>query len=340
MPRRFFLLLLALSFFASCTPSLPALPTVTPAPANVTRLPGTDTATPFLPGPFEPSSTPLSSATPEPLPTVTTSPLPLPSVTLTSSATPTVSPTPLPWTLGLDPAEWKAWPVLPVVPSGMREVYDLGQSRGNAPHAFSVFGDCQSEPDVFWGRYDTDPAAVAGLSSGLQETVAWFAGSFERESPTAQSGMTAGALLWAEWHRGRYGCSYAETPVTCELRLHHPSFVFIHVGTHYEARNINYLRRVIDQLLAAGVVPILVTKADNRERDERVNADYAALAVEYDIPLWNFWLAVDDLPDRGLYTRANMPLQGSIYLTEEALEIQRLTGLQALDTVWRAVTGR
>jgi hypothetical protein len=263
-----------------------------------------------------------------------------PVATLEPPVTPTPTPTPLPRDLGLDPADWKEWPVLPIVPAGMRDVYALGQSLGNDPHAFSILGDCQSEPDAFWGLYDTDAEAVAALSPELQETVAWFAGSFERESPTAQSGSTAGALLWAEWHRGRFGCSYAESPVTCELRLHHPSFALIHVGTHYEARNINYLRRIIDQLLAAGVVPILVTKADNRERDERVNADYATLAVEYNLPLWNFWAAVNDLPNRGLYTRREYPLQGNIYLTEDALEIHRSTGLQALDVVWRAVTGR
>ena len=45
------------------------------------------------------------------------------------------------------------------------------------------------------------------------------------------------------------------------------------------------------------------------------------LAAEYDLPLWNFWAAVSDLPDRGLYTRDDRPLQGDIYLTEEAAVI-------------------
>jgi hypothetical protein len=87
------------------------------------------------------------------------------------------------------------------------------------------------------------------------------------------------------------------------------------------------------------VVPILATKADNREKDERVNRDMALLASEYDLPLWNFWAAVSDLPDRGLYTRDDRPLQGDIYLTEEAAQIHRLTGLEALNAVWRSVTG-
>jgi hypothetical protein len=96
---------------------------------------------------------------------------------------------------------------------------------------------------------------------------------------------------------------------------------------------------VILQLLDAGVVPILATKADNREKDDRINRDMAMLAAEYDLPLWNFWAAVSDLPNRGLYTRDDRPLQGDIYLTEEAAVIHRLSGLTALDIVWRAVVG-
>ncbi|MCC6985211.1 MAG: hypothetical protein IT309_02190, partial [Anaerolineales bacterium] len=104
-----------------------------------------------------------------------------------------------------------------------------------------------------------------------------------------------------------------------------------------ESRNTEYLRRVIDQLLAQGVVPILATKADNRELDHRVNRDMALLADEFDLPLWNFWAAVSNLPDRGLYVMKGRELQGAIYLTDEAKIIHRETGLDALNIVWRAV---
>jgi hypothetical protein len=110
------------------------------------------------------------------------------------------------------------------------------------------------------------------------------------------------------------------------------------VGTHFESRNTEYLRRVITQLIDAGVVPILATKADNRELDDRINRDMTLLASEYDLPLWNFWAALSDLPNRGLYTRDDRPLQGSIYLNEEATLRHRLTGLEALNAVWRMAT--
>jgi hypothetical protein len=225
--------------------------------------------------------------------------------------------------------------VIPIVDAGIRDVYEYGQTLGNDPHAFSLFGDCQARPAEFFGVFESDADGLKTLSPELQETVAHFEGSFNRESPTAQDGTTPGALLWTQWHQGQFTCTFAETPVECELRIHRPSFVIIQIGTHFESRNTEYLRRIIGQLIDAGVVPILATKADNREKDERVNRDMALLASEYDLPLWNFWAAVSDLPNRGLYTRDDRPLQGDIYLTDEAARIHRLTGLEALNAVWR-----
>ena len=221
----------------------------------------------------------------------------------------------------------------------LQRVYERCQRLGNDPQAFSIFGDCQTRPGDFFGVFETDEEVFGTLNPELQATIENFSGSFTRESSTSQDGTTPGSLLWIQWHRGEYGCTFAETPVMCELRTHRPSFVIIQIGTHFESRNTEYLRRVILQLMDAGVVPILATKADNREKDERINRDMALLAVEYDLPLWNFWAAVSDLPNRGLYTRDDRPLQGDIYLTEEAAVIHRMTGLEALNVVWRAVAG-
>ena len=222
----------------------------------------------------------------------------------------------------------------------LRNVYQLGLSLGNDPHAFSIFGDCQTRPDEFFGVFDEDADFTASLSPELREVIENFRGSFNRESPTSQDGTTPGALLWTQWHQGNFTCEFDETPVECELRIHRPSFAIIQIGTHFESRNAEYLRKIINQLLDAGVIPILATKADNREKDERINRDMALLASEYDLPLWNFWAAVSELPNRGLYTRNDRPLQGDIYLTDEAAQIHRTTGLEALNAVWRAVTGK
>ena len=259
------------------------------------------------------------------------SPISTPQPTIKNYQSPTPSP---------DPADWKEWPVIPAVDPSLRAIYEYGQSLGNDPHAFSIFGDCQTRPDEFFGVFETDAVLFESLSPELRETVNNFKGSFNRESPTSQDGTTPGALLWTQWHRGEYGCTFAETPVDCELRIRRPSFVIIQVGTHFESRNTEYLRKIILQLMDAGVVPILATKADNRELDDRINRDMALLASEYDLPLWNFWAALSDLPDRGLYVMEGREEQGAVYLDEEASLRHRMTGLEVLNVVWRVVTGK
>ena len=275
-----------------------------------------------------PTSAPLPTATRKPRQISPITPLPSPTAFITAT----------PGTPTADPAEWKSWPVVPeLMDTSLQKVYERGLTLGNDPHAFSIFGDCQARPAEFFGVFETDPQVFESLPSELRETVLNFEGSFNRESPTAQDGTTPGALFWNQWHRGEYGCSFAETPVECELRIHRPSFVIIQIGTHFESRNTEYLRTIITQLMDAGVVPILATKADNRELDDRINRDMAMLADEYDLPLWNFWAAVSDLPNRGLYRRDDRPLQGAIYLTDEAAQRHRMTGLETLNAVWRMV---
>ena len=314
MKRLAFLTLSVL--LTSCTPQAAPLPTQPPV----------ETSTRAVPTPGKSVSTPSQPA-------------------LTKEATATQSPsTPegeaIQVTAEGEDNTWMSLPVLPEPGANIQEIYQKGIALGNDPNAFSIFGDCQSRPDEFFGVYETDTTLVESLSPELQETIQHFNGSFNRESPTSQDGTTPGALLWDQWHRGEYGCQFGETPVSCELRIHRPSFVIIQIGSHFESRNTEYLRRVIDHLLVNGVVPILATKADNREKDNRINRDMAMLSAEYDLPLWNFWAAVSDLPNRGLFTRSDRPLQGDIYLTDEAKVIHRETGLDALNIVWRMATGK
>ena len=101
-------------------------------------------------------------------------------------------------------------------------------------------------------------------------------------------------------------------------------------------------------------MPILATKADNLEGDHSVNAAIAQLAYEYDIPLWNFWLAVQPLPYHGLnddgfhltndlstpddpllYRRLSDPLAARV-----AWPVRNITALQALEAVWAAANSR
>jgi hypothetical protein len=232
----------------------------------------------------------------------------------------------------LDPELWKNWPVMPVVSDEMRVLYQQGLAKGNDPLAFSVLGDCQSQPDLFMGVFESDPAIASQIPEPLLETITNFTGSFDRYSPTVKDGTTEGALLWVDWNDNKEKkCKYGETPLDCELRVHKPSIVFVHVGTHWERRSQMYFNRIIDKIIEHKAVPILVTKADNRELDDRINKNYAEMAAERGLPLWNFWATVQHLPDGGMKPTSEM------YLTDEALIIHREGAIRALDTVWRAV---
>lgn len=251
----------------------------------------------------------------------------------TSTPLPTSTPPAANVYTGPPSSEWKNWPVLPTSLSNeLKELYRQGIAEGNNRHAFSVLGDCQSVPDVFMGIYDQDPDFVASLPENLQETIRHFGGSFERYAPTVKDGTTEGALLWYGWNDNLGGfCEHGETPLDCELRVHKPTIVFIHVGTHWEARNRDYLIRIITRIKEAKAIPVLVTKADNRELDERVNQTYADLAAEYNLPLWNFWASVQHLPENGMEPGSDM------YLSEDGLVIHRDGALETLDAIWRMV---
>jgi hypothetical protein len=231
----------------------------------------------------------------------------------------------------LDPENWKAWPIIPSgISDRMRQIYQEGLAKGNNPNAYSILGDCNSEPDVFMGIYDHQSDFVDQLSPGLRETIQVFKGSFDRYSPTLKEGATEGAMLWAGWNENEEGyCENNETPIDCELRVHKPSITFINLGTHYELRNEDYLRIIIGKLLESGSVPIVVTKADNREKDERVNQTLVKLAAEFELPVWNFWKSVQDLPNKGILD------EQQLFLNDEALEIHQMDGLIVLDFIYR-----
>jgi len=89
------------------------------------------------------------------------------------------------------------------------------------------------------------------------------------------------------------------------------------------------LRKIIELSLAQGVLPVLTTKADNLEGDGAINLEIARLAYDYDLPLWNFWLSIRDLPGKGIDgTRPGG------YLIPDAWSRRSFTGLKALDAVW------
>jgi len=248
------------------------------------------------------------------------------------------------------------WKELPVVPDGISqkvlEIYERGLLMGNNPNAFSKVGDCHSTNPDFLRDYDRGSGAYnLGEYASLQSTIDYFSGSFGRSSLAAKKGLsTAGVLapLWADWKQ----CASNETPLDCEYRKHRPSFAIISLGTN-EAYDIKLdptpfegrLRRIIEHSIDQGVVPILSTKADNDEGNHYINYVTARLAVEYELPLWNFWRAVQPLPLHGLQNADHLtyaPTSSYANFSKPeylnyGMQVRNLTALQVLDVVRREI---
>jgi len=240
---------------------------------------------------------------------------------------------PIPVALDLPPELWMEWPVIPIVSERAKEVFRNGLAQGNNPKAFSIIGDCQSEPQLFLGVYDTDQYQLPADSHNLQETIMHFSGSFSRWGPAVIDGGTPATVLARSWS-SQNGCGSGEIPLVCELRIHKPVIVFVNLGTHWTDRNPEYLRQIVSIILEHGAVPILATKADNLEGNNANNIEMARIAMEYGVPLWNFRATVQELPHDGLDP---VKQGGYMYLTEEGLVRRRLSALQVLDSVWRGL---
>ncbi len=217
------------------------------------------------------------------------------------------------------------------------EIYQAGLAMGNNPHAFSKTGDCQNIKEAFMGFFDLPDRYNLGTDyQYLQETIDNFSGYFNTDGQAVRGGFNAATVLsplWADPEK----CLPGENPLECELRTTKPSFVFISFEVWWPERTAEtyekYMRQVIDLVIAHGAVPILATKADNIEGDHSLNLTTARLAYEYDLPLWNFWLAVQPLPDHGMDKVRN----DGFHISTEGWNVRSFTGLQALDSVWRGV---
>ena len=224
---------------------------------------------------------------------------------------------------------------MPTLSARAVEIYQQGQPLGNDPHSFIRIGDCQSEPEVFLGIYD-DPTRYPPFDKKyeyLQLTVNQFAGSFARPNVTARRGFGV-ASVFSPLQNDPKLCNSSETPLDCEYRLHKPIMAFVSMGTNWckgcTAKFEEYLRKIVDFSIQNGVIPILGTKADNAEGDNSLNEVVAKVAYAYDVHMWNFWAAVQYLPNRGLEA-------DNIYLTVEGWNERSFTGLQTLDTLWTAL---
>jgi len=242
---------------------------------------------------------------------------------------------------------WKQMPAVPTdISDSMREVYQRGLEMGNDPKRFSVIGDCQNVSSYFLAVYDNPGDFSLGDEyADLQPAIDYYKGSFSRKSLAVKGGFNVAAIL-SPLRADPKSCNKNESPLDCELRVWKPSVVFVSMETWWsekpEEEYDKYMRRVIERILETGAVPIIATKADNLEGNHGINATIAQIAYDYDIPLWNFWAAVQPLPNHGLWedgfhlTFARNFFDDPVRM-KNAWPWRNLTALQALDVVRRGL---
>ncbi len=229
----------------------------------------------------------------------------------------------------------------------MIDVYLRGQERGRDPHRFSKIGDCQNITTYYLAMFDSGTYGLGEQYAYLQPTIDYFENSWWRESLAVKGGMNVAAVqnvMWANPEK----CKKGETPLACEIRVHNPAFAIISLEESWTGsieRYDFYMREIVDYVLSQDVVPILATRAETLTQERRINPTVAHIALDYNIPLWNFGAAAAALPDNGIRPDGFHLTEGRSFFDDPELlktgwAQRNLTALQAIDSVYHGVLGQ
>jgi hypothetical protein len=258
----------------------------------------------------------------------------------------TTTPAPIATPARKDPLPADAWKDMPVVPADIsaraHAIYEYGIYLGNDPTHFSVIGDCQNVSSYFMSVFDNPGEYNLGPDySHLQPTIDYYSGSFSRQSLAVKGGFNAAAVL-SPLRSDPESCKNNESPLDCELRTWKPSIVIVSMETWWSDKPAEeydkYMRLVLDRIIETGALPVIATKADNLEGDHAINATVAQIAYDYEIPLWNFWAAVQPLPNHGLSSdNFHLTFARNFFDDRQRMKSawpwRNLTALQMLDLV-------
>lgn len=187
-----------------------------------------------------------------------------------------------------------------------RAIFELGQTLGNDPQRFTKVGDSElALPYTFQG-FDQGTYNLGPWSS-LEETIAFFEGSFQHESEAANYGVTVPVLVDPFWADPEV-CLPGENMLECEYRSYKPSVAIIllrmHGGTEdWKQQYQAGMERVIQTSLDHGVIPVLTLQIrfrDNPGLADEMNFILREMGAQYDIPVWDLWASTYNLPDHGV----------------------------------------
>ena len=240
-----------------------------------------------------------------------------------------------------------------------RQIFLEGQRQGNVYNAFTRIGDSITASGAFLTRLGSPGRYSLGEYSYFQAVINWFSGPDGRGNNPFDPPLLGAKAGWSTLDilnpaLADPACDPGETPLECDYRLVKPSVALIMLGTNdaggvpTETYAAN-LRRIVEITIAHGIIPVLSTlppkpyDAYNAARIPEFNQVIITTARAYDVPLWNYWLAVQGLPNQGIspdLVHPSVPPDG-LNATFDAEHLQygytmrNLTALQMLDRLWR-----
>jgi hypothetical protein len=270
-------------------------------------------------------------------------------------------------------------PVVPKIDKAMRaqlkSIYKSGINQGNRPNVFAKAGDSITRNTNFLKDIGCGIEVLAGnqrLAPTIQHfrgfgfpdsfTTAWCgnANSFSRDSLTSQNGWTVDEPLRRFANPASECPPPYDNPLRCELHLIQPSIALVMFGTNDLESNdqVNYqkkLIRILQEIIVNGVVPVLSTippRLDDPAMGARVgpyNNIIQNVAEMLQIPLWNYWLALQDpsminqgMDGGGIHPNALNDIEAAVF-TSDGLRYgfnqRNFTAVEVLEKLRRVVQG-
>ena len=195
--------------------------------------------------------------------------------------------------------ELYAVPILPEIDEQVCALYQGAVEAGREPFVISKVGDSNSAAAGYLTPIGQGKVEL-GPYDYLQNAVDVFGPSMAIESAATRVGMSSSAIFDPMWSN-RSVCEAGETPLACEYRRTNPAVAVIMFGAN-DVRILNsegyetQLRRVIEETLAADILPLVVSFSTNPQIDNYYqtlvfNQITLHLAQEYEVPYINFWSA-------------------------------------------------
>lgn len=198
-----------------------------------------------------------------------------------------------------------AYPVIPAA-AGASTIFRRGQTLGRDAHALSKVGDCNSVDWFFLQPFGQDQYDL-GDYTDLQATVDAFSVSFTERSYAAYNGLNAQAALNPTWANPA-ACRAGESPLLCEYRVHNPGVAIIMFGSNdvlalTPVQFDHALRRVVYETIQVGIIPVMSTFPRYIPLPGRTflfNQIVIRVALDFNVPVMNLWLALEPLPGHGI----------------------------------------